>query len=98
LWIDQNDIGADRLHSPYTVANQQIGFRIFIASEYGVGAHLPEHQVWMLGGDTLVEAGPRWLCTVARVVTMPVSPCAWYVAYSSPNLAGIQAAVSAGSG
>src|SRR5207253_972309 len=49
LWIDQNDIGADRLHSPYTVANQPIGFRMFISSEYGVGAHLPEHQVWMLG-------------------------------------------------
>jgi hypothetical protein len=30
---------------------------MFIASEYGVGAYLPEHQVWTLGGDTLVEAG-----------------------------------------
>jgi hypothetical protein len=29
---------------------------MFIASEYGVGAYLPEHQVWTLGGDTLVEA------------------------------------------
>jgi hypothetical protein len=41
----------------YTVADQENGFRMFIASEYGVGAYLPEHQVWTLGGDTLVEAG-----------------------------------------
>src|SRR5215510_9899018 len=63
LWIDQNDIGADRFHSPYAVANQYIGFRMFIASEYGVGAHLPDHQVWMLGGDTLVEASKHVHCT-----------------------------------
>jgi hypothetical protein len=57
LRIDQNDIGADRLHSPYTVADQKGGFRMFITSKYGVGAYLPEHQVWTLSGDTLVEAG-----------------------------------------
>jgi hypothetical protein len=30
---------------------------MFITSEYGVGAYLPEHQVWALGGDALIEAG-----------------------------------------
>jgi hypothetical protein len=37
---------------------------MFIASEYGVGAYLPEHQVWTLGGDTLVEAGEAALADV----------------------------------
>ena len=30
---------------------------MFIPSQYGVGAHLPEHQIRARGSDTLVEAG-----------------------------------------
>src|SRR5262245_2448075 len=57
LRIDQNDIGADRFYSPYPFVDQRVGFRVFVASEDGVGAELPEHQVRTLGSDALVEAG-----------------------------------------
>src|SRR5262249_33659323 len=52
-----DDIGANRFHSSYALADQRIGFRMFIASEDGVGAHLPKHQIRTLGSDALVEAG-----------------------------------------
>jgi hypothetical protein len=45
LRIDQNDIGADCFGSPYTFVDQRVGFRMFVASEDGVGPELPEHQV-----------------------------------------------------
>ena len=43
---------------------------MFVASEYGVSAYLPQHQVWTLGGDALVELGEHVDRTFAADATV----------------------------